>query len=154
MELAQWSVRNSPSSLVSFTMATGHHFRGIGHYAEQLMDLAEGKPVFRGQKPSNKKVLAAIAAIQKCQQGSFFKPCSCGWHTKAAARKQARAGASTSTRTTSSSTASADQSKVGSGPVPPKFDKSDFQSPTISDLRAIGIGTNCPHILSSFILIT
>ena len=49
----------------------------------------------RGQKPSNKEVLAAIASIKKCRQGSFFKPsankpCSCGWHTRAAARKQAR----------------------------------------------------------------
>ena len=78
-------------------MSKSHHFRGIGQYAEQLMDLAEGRPAFagRGQKPSNKKVLAAIASIKKCRQGSFFnpgekKPCSCGWHTKAAARKQAR----------------------------------------------------------------
>ena len=61
------------------------------------MDLAEGQPTFagRGQKPSNKQVLAAIASIKQCRQGSFFnpagkKPCSCGWHTKAAARKQAR----------------------------------------------------------------
>ncbi len=39
------------------------------------------------------------------------------------------------------STASAQLPKLGSGPVPPKFDKSDFQSPTIGELRAIGIGT-------------
>ena len=78
-------------------MSRAHHYRGIGQYAEQLMDLAEGRPVFagRGQKPSNKEVLAAIAAISKCRQGSFFtssagKPCTCGWHTKAAARKRAR----------------------------------------------------------------
>lgn len=25
-----------------------HHFRGIERYAEQLMDLAEGRPVFSG----------------------------------------------------------------------------------------------------------
>lgn len=61
------------------------------------MDLAQGRSAFtgRGQKPSNKDVLAAIAAIQKCQQELFFtpstnKPCSCGWHTKTASRKQAR----------------------------------------------------------------
>ena len=78
-------------------MSKSHHFRGIGQYAEQLMDLAEGRPAFagRGQNPSNKVVLAAIASIKKCRQGSFFnpaekRPCSCGWHTKAAARKQAR----------------------------------------------------------------
>ena len=52
-----------------------HHFRGVGRYAEQLMDLAEGRPAFtgRGQKPSNKEVLAAIAAIKKCQRESFFE---------------------------------------------------------------------------------
>ena len=61
------------------------------------MDLTEGRPVFtsRGQKPSNKEVLAAITSIKKYQQGSFFQPsvnelCLCRWHTKAAARKQAR----------------------------------------------------------------
>ena len=60
------------------------------------MDFAEGRPVFsgRGQKPSNKEVLAAIASIKKCRQGAFFKfadkPCTCGWHTKAAVRKRAR----------------------------------------------------------------
>ena len=66
-------------------MSRSHHFRGIGQYAEQLMALAEGRPVFihRGQKLSNKEVLAAIASIKKCRQGSFFKPsadkpCSCG----------------------------------------------------------------------------
>ena len=67
------------------------------------MDLAEGRPAFtgRGQKPSSKQVVEAIAFIQKCQKDSFFhksKPCSCGWHKKAAARKQARKkGASCST---------------------------------------------------------
>ena len=77
-----------------------HHFKGLQQYEDKLMDLAEGKPAFsgRGQKPSNKQVIAAIASIKKCQQGSFFtsssssKPCSCtcGWHLKAAARKKVR----------------------------------------------------------------
>ncbi len=40
---------------------------------------------------------------------------------------------------TSTSTRS-DQPKTATGPVPPKFDKSNFQSPTIAELRAIGIG--------------
>ncbi len=40
---------------------------------------------------------------------------------------------------TSTSTRS-DQPRTATGPVPPKFDKSDFQSPTIVELRAIGIG--------------
>ena len=78
-------------------MSKTHHFRGIAQYAEQLMDLAEGRPAFagRGQKPSNKAVLEAIASIEKCKQRSFFnlgekRLCYCGWHTKAAARKQAR----------------------------------------------------------------
>ena len=208
-------------------MPKSHHFGGIGQYAEQLMDLAEGRPVFtgRGQKPSNKDVLAAITAINKCRQGSFFapsatRPCSCGWHTKAAARKKARqaqsdasassrptvavssagvtvsnitpatvepsstsppssspsvsvaspppSSSSSTTASTSSTTSSADQPKVGSGPVPPKFDRSDFQSPTISELRAIGIGVRtspgkldlmvycplkgrCPHCNSALI---
>ena len=92
-------MRACPSScacVLACEMSRSHHFRGIGQYAEQLMDFAEGQPMFsgRGQKPSNKEVLAAIASIKKCRQGSFFKPsaekpCSCGWHTKAAARKQA-----------------------------------------------------------------
>ena len=47
---------------------------------------------------------------------------------------------SSSTTASTSTTASADPPKVGSGPVPPKFDRSDFQSPSISELRAIGIG--------------
>ena len=35
--------------------------------------------------------------------------------------------------------------KFASGPVPPNFDRSDFQSPTIAELRAIGIGLKtCP----------
>ena len=169
------------------------------------MDLAEGRPAFtgRGQKPSNSEVLAAIAAIKKCQQarqkGSFFssdkqkeQPCSCGWHTKAAARKQSRlqvaqsssamtsatsssvtatttsamagtsvsdsgsslvvpvsssppptvfvtsTGATTTIATTTTTTTSL---QPGSGPVAPKFDKSDFQSPTIGELRAIEIGS-------------
>ena len=94
---------------------SSHHFRGIGHYADQLMDFAEGRPVFkgRGKKPSNKTVLDAIASIEKCQEAhqrsSFFQPkelqCTCGWHTKAAARKQSRqqqtqTAASSSTPTT------------------------------------------------------
>lgn len=33
-----------------------------------------------------------------------------------------------------------DHLNISSGPVPPKFDKSSFQSPTIGELRAIGIG--------------
>ena len=197
------SVKKTPPE-----MSRSHHYRGIGEYAEQLMDLAEGRSVFigRGQKPSNKQVLAAIASIKKCRQGSFFKPsadkpCSCGWHTKAAARKQTRqaqsdASASSTptvavlssnapatdepsctspgssspsvsvdpvTRSTSSSTAAST-----SRPVPPKFDRSDFQSPTISELRAIGIGIKtfpgkldllvycplkgrCPHCKSALI---
>ncbi len=40
---------------------------------------------------------------------------------------------------TSTSTRS-DQPKTATGPAPPKFDKSNFQSPTIAELRAIGIG--------------
>ena len=94
---------------------SSHHFRGIGHYADQLMDYAEGRPVFkgRGKKPSNKAVLDAIASIEKCQElhqkSSFFQrkqlQCTCGWHTKAAARKQSRlqqaqTAASSSTSTT------------------------------------------------------
>ena len=60
-------------------MSQSHHFRGIDQYAEQLMDLAEGWPAFtgRGQKPSNKHVLAAIASIKKCRQGSFFHEAFC-----------------------------------------------------------------------------
>ena len=169
------------------------------------MDLAEGQPAFtgRGQKPSNKEVLAAIASIKKCRQGSFFKPsankpCSCGWHTKAAARKQARQAQSQPTLSTTSSSTAASTSpspspsvdpvtlsttsssiaasasstaaspRIGSGPVPPKFDRSDFQSPTVSELRVIGIGTKtspgkldllvycplkgrCPHCKSALI---
>jgi hypothetical protein len=47
--------------------SSSHHFRGIEQYSEQLMDLAEGRPSFvgRGKKPSNKQVLAEIAAISK-----------------------------------------------------------------------------------------
>jgi len=57
---------------------------------------------------------------------------------------------------------------VGSGPVPPKFDKTDFQSPSMIELRAIGIGIKtfpgkldllvycplkgrCPHCKSALI---
>ena len=58
------------------------------------MDLAEGRPAFsgRGQKPHNKEVVKEIASIMMCKKGSFFdksRPCSCGWHKKAAARKEA-----------------------------------------------------------------
>ena len=71
-----------------------HHFRGLKSCEDRLMDLAEGQSPFagRGQKPTNKEVVAAIASIKKCQQGSFFasKSCSCGWHLKAAARMKAR----------------------------------------------------------------
>ncbi len=72
-----------------------HHFRGLSQYSEQLMDLAEGGRVFegRGQQPRNKDVLKQIAAIKACKKGSFFgkdKPCTCGWHDRAAARKEAR----------------------------------------------------------------
>ena len=216
-------------------MSRAHHYRGIGQYAEQLMDLAEGRPVFtgRGQKPSNKEVLAAIAAISKCRQGSFFtssagKPCMCGSHTKAAARKRARQAqsdasasstptvavspnapptsepsctspgtssssinpptpsipylsstpatpatpstSSSTTASTSSTASSVDPSSAGPGPgpVPSKFDRRDFQSPTISELRATGIGIRtfpgkldllvycplkgrCPHCKSALI---
>ena len=69
---------------------------------------------------------------------------------------------------TSSANISADLPKVGSGPVPPKFDRSDYQSPTISELRTIGIGVKtspgkldllvycplkgrCPHCNSALI---
>ncbi len=83
-----------------------HHLHGITMYANQLMGLAEGVPVFtgRGKKPSNKEVVAAIESINKCQkdrqQGSFFstdrreKTCSCGWHIKAAARKLSKEASS------------------------------------------------------------
>lgn len=47
---------------------------------------------------------------------------------------------SPSTLSTSSTTASSDLPKLASGPVPPKCDWSEFQSPTISELRAIDIG--------------
>ncbi len=42
----------------------------IAAYANQLMDLAEGLPVFtgRGKRPSNKEVLAAIVCIKKCRK--------------------------------------------------------------------------------------
>ena len=56
-----------------FEMSKSHHFQGVRRYDEQLMDLAEGRPAFtgRGQKQSNKGVVAAIAAIKKCQRESF-----------------------------------------------------------------------------------
>ncbi len=40
-----------------------------------------------------KDVLKQIAAIKACKKGSYFgkdKPCTCGWHERAAARKKAR----------------------------------------------------------------
>ena len=103
-------------------MSRSHHFRGIAHYAEQLMDLAEGQPIFtgRGKKPSNKEVLAAIVSIDKCRQGSFFstsadKSCSCGWHKKAAARKQARqAQSGASSSSTPTAVVSASSARVSS----------------------------------------
>lgn len=71
-----------------------HHFGGLKKYEDKLMDLAEGLPVFtgRGQKPTQREVVAAMESIKKCKHGSFFTttPCSCGWHVKAAARKKAR----------------------------------------------------------------
>ena len=121
-----------------------HNFLGVGQYAEQIMDLAEGKPAFtgRGKKPSNKTVLAEIASINKqVQARAFFPssgskpPCSCGWHTKAAARKQAKQSqsfASVSHQPLPSSSAGAGAGPgPGPGPVLPKFNKSDYQSPTI-----------------------
>ena len=115
-------------SCLTSAMSKSHHYRGIGQYAEQLMDLAEGRPVFtgRGQKPSNKDVLAAIAAIKKCRQGSFFtpsvsKPCSCGWHAKAAARKRAQSDASASSASptpTFSATTSSTAASASSPPSP------------------------------------
>jgi hypothetical protein len=48
-----------------------HHFQGMYQYADKLMDLAEGQQMFsgRGQKPSNKDVVALIASIRKCRKG-------------------------------------------------------------------------------------
>ena len=104
-------------------MSKSHHFHGLGKYAEQLMDLVEGRPAFigRGQKPSNREVLAAIAAIKKCREGAFFqpsanRPCSCGWHTKAAARKRARQAQSRSS--SSIAPALSDTSAFTSSPSP------------------------------------
>ena len=176
------------------------------------MDITEDRPAFtgRGQKPSNKEVLKAIASIKKCRQRSFFKPsevsrqCYCGWYTKATARRKKRSLVSA---TTSSSTSNSPPSlyryvnvascsnsfyvvllyahrldldrcrpvdqcpvkhqpplpslymyvnvasccnsfydvilrpQTGSGPVHPIFDKSAFQTPTIGELRALGIRT-------------
>ena len=67
------------------------------------------------------------------------------------------------------STSASTSTTVGSGPVPPKFDKTEYQAPTISELRVIGIGTRtisekldllvycpltsrCPHCNSALIL--
>ena len=93
---------------LSLAGTMSHHFRGVQHYADKLMDYADGRAVFRGrgQRPSNKDVLKQMSAIDKCRQRSYFKPatererdCSCGWHTKAAARRKsptaAAAGPST-----------------------------------------------------------
>lgn len=131
---------------MSFNMSKSHHFGGIGH-AEQLMDLAEGRPAFtgRGQKPF-KQVLAAIVAIKKCRQGSFLtpsvsKPCSCGWHTKVAARKQARQAAasassmpipSASSTPTFCSTTAASTSSPPSPFVHPVTSFSTFSTTTAS----------------------
>ncbi len=86
---------DSDYSISSMAQKRTHHFRGLSQYSEQLMDLAEGGRVFegRGQQPRNKDVLKQIAAIKACKKGSFFgkdKPCTCGWHDRAAARKEAR----------------------------------------------------------------
>ena len=109
---------------------SSHHFRGFGQYADQLMDYAEGRPVFkgRGKKPSNKTVLDAIASIDKCQEvhqkGSFFQrkelQCirTCGWHTKAAARKQSRLQqAQTAASSSTSTTCTASPVTSGSEPA-------------------------------------
>ena len=65
-------------------------------------------------------------------------------------------------------TATTPSDMPGSGPVPPKFDRSDFQSRTVGEVRAIGIGLKtspgkldllaycplkgrCPHCQSSLI---
>ena len=83
--------------ILSLAGTMSHHFRGVQHYADKLMDYADGRAVFRGrgQRPSNKDVLKQMSAIDKCRQRSYFKPatererdCSCGWHTKAAARRK------------------------------------------------------------------
>ncbi len=69
---------------------SSHHFSGIGWYAEKLIDFAEGKPVFtgRGEKPSNKVVISAMAEIKKCQVNvGFFTKAD---KPKAALRKKAR----------------------------------------------------------------
>ena len=122
------------------------NFHGIGQYAEQIIDLAKGKPAFtgRGKKPSNKTVLAEIASINKCKQGHFFpssgskQPWSCGWHTKTAVRKQAKQSqlfASVSLPSSGQPASVSHQpppsSRAGAGPVLPKFNKSGYQSPTI-----------------------
>ena len=74
---------------LSLAGTMSHHFRGVQHYADKLMDYADGRAVFRGrgQRPSNKDVLKQMSAIDKCRQRSYFKPaterernCSCGWH--------------------------------------------------------------------------
>ena len=94
-------VASCKSSAGRKIMATSHHFRGLKQYADKLMDLAEGKPVFkgRGQKPSNKEVLTEIKQIKKCKQSFFFgnteaRPCSCGWYTKAAVRRKKHSASS------------------------------------------------------------
>ena len=82
-------------------MSKSHHFRGIDQYSQQLMDLAEGKQVFtgRGHKPSNRQVLDEIASVKACnvkRRVDFFapssststRPCTCGWHVKAAERRK------------------------------------------------------------------
>ena len=83
----------------------------------------------------------------------------------------ASSAVSTSSPVVPATTARAVASKsmsFGCGPVPPKFDRSDFQSPTIGELRATGIGVKtsqgkldllvycplkgrCPHCKSALI---
>ena len=45
-------------SLLALCNTNSHYFHSFGQYAEQLMDLAERRPMFagRGQKPLNKEV--------------------------------------------------------------------------------------------------
>ena len=54
-------------------------------------------------------------------------------------------GSSTLVLSTPSTSSIGSTPKFASEPVPPNFDRSDFQSPTIAELRAIGIGLKtCP----------
>ena len=58
---------------LSLAGTMSHHFRGVQHYADKLMDYADGRAVFRGrgQRPSNKDVLKQMSAIDKCRQRSY-----------------------------------------------------------------------------------